>query len=67
MNFLARALVFALTCSILFATTKLAFMSQKTSNQHFSLLKPAILFAVYFVVSINYIVSITNWFFILTS
>jgi len=63
----ASLIVFALMCSMLFVTTRLASMNQYTGNSRFSLLKQAIPFGVYVAVSVTYIVSITNWFFILRS
>lgn len=63
----ASLIVFAFMCSILFVTAKLASLNQNTSNSRFSLLKHAIPFGVYVAVSITYIVSITNWIFILKS
>jgi hypothetical protein len=63
----ASLIVFVLMCSLLFVTARLASTNQNTGNSRFSLLKQAIPFGVYVAVSITYIVSITNWFFILKS
>jgi hypothetical protein len=63
----ASLIVFALMCSILFITARLASTNQNTGSSSFSLLKRAIPFGVYVAVSVTYIVSIANWFFILKS
>ena len=65
--YVASLIVFVLMCSILFMTAKLASMNQSASNSHFSVLRHAIPFGVYVAVSLTYIVSMINWFFILRS
>lgn len=64
---MASLIVFGLVCLIVFVTAKLASANQNTADSRFSLLKRAIPFGVYAAVAVSYIVSITNWFFILKS